>query len=338
MSRFFALLSIAVGILTAAPAGAAQPTFEGKQITMVVGAAAAGTLDAYARLLARHMGRHLPGNPTFVVQNLAGAGGAAAAQLLVSPGVADGTLMGSVTRALTLDPLLTDQQFGFDPLAFNWLGSLNKDFNGVVISNTAPVKTFADVFTTETIVAATSASSDGVVYPNLMNRLLGTRFKVVAGYAGDAEMGLAVERGEAHGRGGVTWSAIKTVSADKLKDGSLKVIVQLGLTENPEWPGVPMLLDSVKDPKHRRIFELIFARQDMGRPFLLPPGVPADLVDLFRTAFTATAKDPQFLAEAQRLSLDINPLGGKEMQDMMVRLYKTPRDIVDETKKALKGD
>ncbi len=327
----------ALGMAALVSPAAAQTSFKDKSITMIVGASVGGSNDLYARLLARHMGRHLDGNPGFVVKNMAGAGGAAAASTLYANAPKDGTTIAAVTRVTTLDPLLSSQKFPFDPLKFNWLGSLNKETNLIVVSDKAPVKTFEEVFSKEVIVAAAGATTDGVIYPRLINNLLGAKFKIVSGYAGSEEMILAVERGEVHGRGGVPWTTIKGSHADLLKSGKFIIIVQLALNKDPELPNVPLLMDYVKDDSHRKVFELLFARQEMGRPFLAPPDLPDAVVKQLRAAFNAAAADPQLLAEAAKQKLDIQVVTGEEMQAMLVRLYATPQAIVDIARKELEA-
>jgi tripartite-type tricarboxylate transporter receptor subunit TctC len=320
-----------------APCAEAAVTYKDKTISMIVGAAVGGGNDVYARLLARHMGRHLEGNPNIVAHNIPGAGGNAAAATLFTNAPRDGTTIGALTRVTTLDPLLMDQNHPFDPLKFNWLGSLNRETNLLIVSTAAPVKTFDDVFKTEMIVAAAGATTDGVIYPRLINNLLGGKLKIVSGYAGSDEMMLAIERGEVHGRGGVPWSTIKVNHGDLLEQKKIAILVQLALARDPDLPDVPMLMDYVKNDTHRRIFELLFARQDMGRPFVAPPGVPDEIVRALRTAFNESTEDPILLAEAQRLKLDVQLLTGEEMQALLARLYATPPEIVDIVKKEVQG-
>jgi tripartite-type tricarboxylate transporter receptor subunit TctC len=331
------VMAAAAGAIALFSPAAAQTSFKDKSITMIVGASAGGGNDLYARLLARHMGHHLEGNPGIIVKNMTGAGGAAAASTLYANAPKDGTMIGAVTRVTTLDPLLSSQTFPFDPLKFTWLGSLNKETNLIIVSDKAPVTTFEEVFSKEVIVAAAGANTDGVVYPRLINNLMGGKFKIVSGYAGSDEMMLAVERGEVHGRGGVPWSTIKLNHADLLKSGKIRIIVQLALHKDPELPNVPLLMDYVKDENHRKVFELLFARQEMGRPFVAPPDLPDAVVQQLRSAFNAAAADPQLLAEAAKQNLDIQLLTGDEMQTLLMRLYATPQAIVDIAKKELEA-
>jgi tripartite-type tricarboxylate transporter receptor subunit TctC len=306
----------------------ADDYLKGKQVTLMAGSAPGGVNDAYARLLSRHLSKHIPGNPTIVFQNVPGAGGAVLAR--------DGTAIGQVQRTLLLDPLLLDKTFNFKPLDFNWLGSLNRETNVLIVSGDSKIKSIEDAKSIDAVLAAEGADTDGVIYPMLINQFLGTKFRVVSGYQGDAGMMLAIERAEADGRGGVPWSAIKLSSAQKLKDGKIRVILQLGMSPNPELPGVPSLLHLVKSDVHKQVLELLFARQEMGRPFVLPPGVPAERVAMLRKAFVDATKDPEFLADAQKLNFEVDVIDGEEMQKLMQQLYAKPKDVYVEAKRAIK--
>ena len=315
----------------------ADDYLKGKQVTLMAGSAPGGVNDAYARLLSRHLSKHIPGNPTIVFQNVPGAGGAVLANQLYEKAPRDGTAIGQVQRTLLLDPLLLDKTFNFKPLDFNWLGSLNRETNVLIVSGDSKIKSIEDAKSIEAVLAAEGADTDGVIYPMLINQFLGTKFRVVSGYQGDAGMMLAIERAEADGRGGVPWSAIKLSSAQKLKDGKIRVILQLGMSPNPELPGVPSLLHLVKSDVHKQVLELLFARQEMGRPFVLPPGVPAERVAMLRKAFVDATKDPEFLADAQKLNFEVDVMDGEEMQKLMQQLYAKPKDVYDEAKRAIKA-
>lgn len=337
--RRAALLAVAAALATATGAAWAQEAdfFRGKQITMQIGSAAGGANDAYARLLARHMGRHIPGNPTVVAQNVVGAGSLLLANQLFNTPRRDGTIFGQLQRTLLLDPLLVNKPFIIRPLEFNWLGSLNRETNVLIVASTSPVKTLDDAKLHEVIMAAEGVETDGVVYPRLINRFLGTKFRVVPGYDGDANMMLAMDRGEAQGRGGVPWSALKVTSADRLKNGSIRLIAQLGMRKHAELADVPMVLDAVTRAIDRKVLETLFARQDMGRPFVLPPGVPPERVDALRAAFAAATRDPEFLKEASKLNFDIDLMDGKEMQALMTTLYALPKDTVEQIREVIQG-
>jgi tripartite-type tricarboxylate transporter receptor subunit TctC len=233
--------------------------------------------------------------------------------------------------------MLLERTFPYNILQFNWLGSLNRETNVLIMSGNSKVKKLEDALSTEAVMAAAAPDSDGALYPKLMNQFLGTKFKVVAGYGGDADMMLAIERGEVEGRGGVPWSAIKISSADKLRDGRIKLLLQLGMQRSPELPEVPNLLEYIKNDVQKQVLEILFSRQEMGRPIVAPPEVPADRVKLLRTAVADTAKDPQFLDEAKRLNFDVDLMSGEDMQALLARMYAMPKATVDETKKVIQA-
>ena len=332
---WLSLLAFGCAALYSAPA-ASEDFFKDKQITLITGSNPGGVNEAYARLLARHLPKHIPGNPTIIVQSVPGAGGAVLANRLAEKSPRDGTAIGQVQRTLLLDPLLLDKTFAFNPIEFNWLGSLNRETNVLIVSGDSKVKSIEDAKKFEAVLAAGGADTEGVIYPMLINRFLDTKFRVVSGYPGDAGMMLAIERSEVEGRGGVPWSAIKATSAQKLADGKIKVILQMGLSPNPELPNVPSLLDLVKNDVHRQVLELLFARSEMGRPYVLPPGVPPERVAMLRKAFKDTTSDADFLKEAQRLDFEIDVMDGEEMQKLMKQLYSKSQAVYDEAKRAIK--
>jgi tripartite-type tricarboxylate transporter receptor subunit TctC len=332
---WLSLLAIGCAALYSAPA-ASDDFFKDKQITLMTGSNPGGVNEAYARLLARHLPKHIPGNPTIIVQSVPGAGGAVLANRLAEKSPRDGTAIGQVQRTLLLDPLLLDKTFAFNPIEFNWLGSLNRETNVLIVSGDSKVKSIEDAKKFEAVLAAGGADTEGVIYPMLINQFLDTKFRVVSGYPGDAGMMLAIERSEVEGRGGVPWSAIKATSAQKLADGKIKVILQMALSPNPELPNVPSLLDLVKNDVHRQVLELLFARSEMGRPYVLPPGVAPERVAMLRKAFIDTTKDADFLKEAQRLDFEIDVMDGEEMQKLMKQLYSKPQAVYDEAKRAIK--
>lgn len=336
--RALALIASAgVALCAMASASPAQDFFKGKTINMMSSSNVGGANDAYTRLLARHMGRLIAGKPSIIVQNLPGAGGITLANQLYLTAPRDGTVIGNLQRTLLLDPLLLDKSFVFKPLEMNWLGSLNRETNLLILAGNSRVKTLDDARNVEAVLAAAQGGeTDGVMYPRLMNRFLGTKFKVVTGYSGDAGMMLAIERGEVEGRGGVPWSAIKLSSAEKLKSGQIRILVQLGLAKSAELPDVPMLLDHIKDPIGRQTFEVLFARQDMGRPFVMPQGIPDDRVKMLRTAFVETTRDPEFIKEAEKAKFDLDVMSGEEMQELMKKLYSLPKETVEAVKKVIK--
>ncbi|MDH3242569.1 MAG: tripartite tricarboxylate transporter substrate-binding protein [Alphaproteobacteria bacterium] len=316
----------------AAQAQALEQFYKNKTVTMIVGARPGGGNDAYARLLSHYMGRHIPGKPRISIKYMPGAGSRIAANMLYVRAPKDGSVFGAVTRVVAVDPLISTRKKGpkaqFDAQKFNWVGSLNKSTNLIIGWHDAPVKTFDDIFKNEMIVAAAGAGTDGIVYPKLINRLMGGKLKIVAGYPGSSTMMLAMERKEVHGRGGVPWSTIKAQHLDWLKQKKINILVQLTRERDKELPDVPMLLERVNDPQHRAVFELLFARQEMGRPYVAPPGLPADRAKALKDAFMATTKDADFLKDAGKRRLILNVISGDEVAAIVDKAYATPKDTI----------
>jgi tripartite-type tricarboxylate transporter receptor subunit TctC len=333
---------VALSLLAVLPAGAqtaaekeAAEFYKGKQIKLLIGGGAGGNYDTYARIFERHLRKHIPGNPEIVPQNIAGAGGITAANQIYT-GPADGTLIGAMPRTLPLDPLLYDRKFEFDALKFNWLGSLAVETNMIITWHTSPIKTAEDLWKHEGTFAATAQNTDGVIFSRLINDFLGGKMKPIIGYKGSPEMFLAMERGEANGRAGVPWSTIRTAQGDWVKEKKINLVTQLALVKDPDLPNVPLLLDYVKNPEHRAAFEVLFIRQEMGRPYVLSPNMAPDRVKVLRDAFAKTTKDKDYMAEMQKADLDINLRTGEEVQALVKKAYAAPPAAVNLLKTLLK--
>lgn len=308
--------------------------YRGRNLRMLIGAGIGGGNDTYARFLARHMVRHIPGNPTIVPQNIPGGAGTQAAASLYNVAPRDGSVIAALNRATGFDPLFTGRDYKFDPRQFIWLGSLNKETNLIVAWHTAPVKTVADIFTTEMVLGAASAGADSAVYPRLINALLGAKFRVVTGYDGE-QASLATEKGEVDGRASMPWTTLKTLHPDWVRDKKVNIIVQMALERDPELPDVPNILDFVKDTEDRALFEALFSRQEMGRPFVAPPEVPADRVTALRRAIPDTIGDPIFQAEAQKTGIDIQYVDGEQIERLIHRAYALPPRVLKRIREAL---
>jgi tripartite-type tricarboxylate transporter receptor subunit TctC len=305
--------------------------YRGKQMRIVVGSAAGGGYDAYARTVAAHMGKHIPGNPTFIVQNMPGVGSLIAVNHVVNVAPKDGTVMAAMHPAGVIAPLFHPEQAKFDSRRLNWLGSPVTITFTVVVSNRSPVQTFDQLFTTELIVAA--SGGDSTTLPLLTNGVLGTKFKVITGYKSASASMLAIERGEAQGNGGDALSALKSVHADYLKDGRLRIIASYGLRANPELVGVPMVIDYAKTANQRAALKLVLSGQDLGWPYVMAPDVPPDRVKAMQAAFDATMQDPDFLADAAKRRLDISPIRGESQASQVIETFKTPRDVIENVKR-----
>ena len=237
-------------------------------------------------------------------------------------------MIGALTNGATMDPLFGSPGAHYDALRFNWLGSIGKLENVCATWHTSPVKSIADARSRDVIVAAAGATSNTAIVPKMLNTLTGTRFKVVSGYDSGSGLTMAVERGEAEGICGLSWSTMKASRPHWIADHLLNVIVQMGLNKLHDLPDVPSAIDLVDDPQNRQVMELILLRQEAGRPFAAPPGTPADRVAALRQAFQETLADPDFIAEAEKTQLEIEPMRGEDISAMLAKAYAAPRPVV----------
>jgi tripartite-type tricarboxylate transporter receptor subunit TctC len=302
--------------------------YKSRPITMLVGSGAGGGYDTYARAFARHWTDHIPGHPNIIAKDMPAAAGLAAASTLYNGAERDGTVIGAFTNGAAMDPLFGNPGAHYDPLKFNWLGSIGKLENVCATWHTSPVKTVADARAREVIVAAAGATSNTAIVPKMLNALIGTRFKVVSGYDPNSGLTMAVERGEAEGICGLSWSTMKASRPHWIKDHLLNVIVQMGLQKLRDLPDVPSALEFVDDAENRQVMELILMRQEAGRPFAAPPGTPADRVAALSQAFQETLKDPDFIAEAEKTQLEIDPLTGDQIEKLLAKAYAAPQAVV----------
>ena len=296
-----------------------------RTVTIAVGFTPGGNYDLYARLVSRHIGKHIPGNPSVIVQNMPGAGSRRLANTLANVGPHDGTMMGLPNQGIAMDQALGTEGVKFDARKFNWIGSPVEDNNVFWGWHTNPVKSIEDAQQREFVVGATGPGSPTTYYPRIMNDLLGTRFKVVAGYPGSNELDLAIEKEEVGGRV-VSWTSLK-ITSDWIATGKAIVMLQFGLRKSPELPNIRMLQDLAKNPKHREIFEFLCLVPAMGRPLFMPAGVPAERVAAIRVAFAATMKDPAFRDEARRAKLDVVPLTGEDIDQVVAKTFGAPDDV-----------
>ena len=317
--------------LSPAAADSVADFYKGKQVDLYIGYSVGGGYDTYARLLANHMGKHIPGKPTVITKNMPGAGSAKLANWLYNVAPKDGTAVGAIGRGTGFDPLFKIKGAQFDGTKFNWIGSANDEVSVCVAWQGSGVTKFEDVVAKELIVGGTGASADTDQFPKIMNGVLGTKFKIVTGYPGGNEVGLAMERGEVKGRCGWSWSSVKSLHMDWVKDKKIHLLVQLSLEKHPDLPDVPLVMDLAKNDDQKRILKLIFTRQVMGRPFLAPPGIPADRVKALRTAFMDTLKDKDFLAAAAKAKLEITPVAGDKLQTLVKEAYDSPPALVAKT-------
>jgi tripartite-type tricarboxylate transporter receptor subunit TctC len=313
--------------------------YKGKTINIIVGSDVGGGYDLTARTVARHLARHIPGEPAIVVQNRPGAGSIIASNYVYEIGPRDGTVIGAVQRPIPFQILFGDTGVRFDVRQMQWIGSPTKELGVVVTWHTSPHNSFADVFKTEMIVGGTGPTTDPELFPRAMNSILGTKFKVVGGYKGQAQMVLAMQREEIHGSGNWSFSDIEKGHPDWLTEKKVRLLLQLGLAKspNPVLRDVPLILDVAHNAEQRSIFQVLMGMKTMGRPFFIAPGVPKDRADAIRTAFMKTMNDPAFLAEAEKTLGQIDPLSGPEMQKIITDVHALPADVIAKSREAVKA-
>lgn len=301
--------------------------YKGRTVTIVVGYASAASYDLYGRLLARHIGRHLPGNPTIIVQNMPGGSSLKAANYLYNAAPKDGAVIGVIRNGMALEPLYERPGIKFDALKFNWIGSLTKIVAGCSVWHTSPALSIDDAKKHEVIAGALGTQGSIAVYPRALNDMIGTRFKVVTGYTSPG-LFQAMEQGEVHARCGGDWFSLESSHGHWIRDGKVKLIAQM--TNTKVMPDQPWIFDYVKKPEDVQTLRLIFATQDWGQPVVAPPGVPPTRVAALRKAFDAAIKDKALLAEAEKTKLRIDePLPGVEIQKLLEGYYKTPKAIIE---------
>ena len=323
------------GLLAAAMAAppaladAVSDFYKGKRITMWIGYTAGGGYDRYARTLARHMGRHIPGNPKFVAKNKPGAGSMILANDMYSVMPQDGTAISTIGRGIPMEPLFGNKQAKFDPVKFGWLGSTNNEVSVCAAMRRTGIKTFADMKTKGMIVGGTGKGSDTDTFPTVLNNIIGTRFKLVTGYPGGNDINFAMERGELDGRCGWSWSSVKATRGQWLKSGRINILLQMSTSKHADLPNVPFVMDMAKSADDLKVLQLVFARQAWGRPFNTTPNVPKARLAALRAAFDATMKDAKYQADMKdKQKLELNPISGLQIEKLIIDLYNSPKRIV----------
>jgi tripartite-type tricarboxylate transporter receptor subunit TctC len=331
MWRRVVLCTALVGLAGMVGPAAADPVadfYRGQTITLLVGANTGGGYDTYARPVARHLGRFIPGEPTIVVKYMPAAASIPAANTLYSVSPRDGLTMGLVQRHIPYEVLRGNKAANYDPFRFNWLGSLASEVSVTTVWSTAPHRKGQDLLTTPLIAGSLGPETDSEIETNAMIRLLNAPIKLVRGYSGSATTLLALERGELQGVHGISWSFMKSRKADWLRDNNVRILLQTGLKPHPDLKDVATVFDLVRSEEVRQVWELIFTPKETSRPFVLPPDVPPERVAALRTAFERMAKDPAYLAEMEKIQYDVNYVSGAEMEGLMKRVYGFPPAIV----------
>jgi tripartite-type tricarboxylate transporter receptor subunit TctC len=323
------ILGIALAAMLAWPSyGQDAAFFKGKTIRILLSAGVAGGYAEYARLLAQHMGNHLAGKPDFIVQSMPGAGGLLATNYLYSQAPQDGTTIGIIHSTVPLAPLFGTMGARFDALKFNWLGSLDRADGMCTVWHTSPIKTWGDMLEKELVVGSTGAGSQFSILPAMLNKLMGTRIKVINGYKDGGEIFQAMEKGEIEGRCSTQLTAIQSIRPQWLTERKLSVPILIGRTRIAEFPDTPAVMELTRDAATRAQLELMLLTQDMDRPVLLPPGVPSDRVAQMREALFVTMADPVFRAAAQSMHLHLDPVRGEDLAKALAAAYALPPDVV----------
>ena len=331
-------ISLGLGCFSAQAQEAIAGFYKGKTVTIVVGSSPGGGYDLYGRLIARFMGRHIPGNPTVIVQNMPGAASNVAAGYVYNIAPKDGTVIGAIFMGAVVDPLFGDvKRMTHDTSKFNYIGNANSDAYVCLVRTDAPVKSLSDAFDKELVVGASAEGASTRDFPTLLKNILGAKFKVVAGYPGTREINLALEKGEVQGACGETWSSVAATYPNWFKDKLVKPLVQESNVGYPELDqmGVPLTRDFAKTAEQKQILELVYSQTTFGRPYVVAPGVPQERVDALRKAFMDTMTDPDLVAEAKRINVDAGPIAGAELQKLIAKVYATPPDIVEKAKAAM---
>jgi tripartite-type tricarboxylate transporter receptor subunit TctC len=328
--RVVLAISLALAI---APAGLARAAdfYAGKTINIYIGTGeGAGALSAYPRAIAQVIGKYIPGNPALVVRYMPGAGGIKAANFIYSIAPQDGTAWGFITRGFVRAPLLGTPQAQFDPTKYQWIGTTSQETSvAAVWTASTRVRTLADAMTQDVVFGGTSLATDTGLFPTILNRLIGTRFKAIVGYKSSTDVDLAMERGEVQGKIW-TWGSLKSGStATWVGEGKVAILAQFGLERARDLPDLPLALDYAKSPEDRQVMELVFAPLALGYPSFMGPGAPAERIEIMRRAFDRTMRDPEFIGLMQQQNLVLDPASGETVQAIVERLYRMPPAVIE---------
>ncbi len=333
MSCIAAALALATGF---AAADGLEAFYKGLNMPLIIGYSAGGGYDLYARMLARHFGKHIPGNPTIVPQQMAGAGSLRAANYIFSAAPKNGSVIGTFSRSMGISPLL--DKANFDSRKFTWLGSITDDNTVCLTWNTSPIKTWADFTSKPSKLGGEGPGADPDIWAQAYKNVLGAKDQLVSGYPGTNDIVLAMQRGEVDGLCGISWSTINAAHPDWMPKHLVNVLVQAPISKADDIAGVPHAADIAKTPEQLQILKVLMASQGMARPFVAPPDIPADRKAALTAAFDATMSDPDFLAEARRLSLDVRPVTGAAIEKILAEVYATPKDVLTKTIKAIANE
>ena len=328
---------LAAFIATPAQSQSVEEFYAGKALTLYIGFSVGGGGDVYGRLVARHIGKFIPGQPAVVPVNMGGAGGLSLMNWLNAAAPKDGSAIATVNRGIVFLPLVgAGQSAFFDPRTFTWIGNATDEVLICVAMARTGITTFEQTLERELIVGSTGPGAGEYDFPRLVRAVLGAQFRSISGYPGGNEINLAMERGEVDGRCGWSWSSVRSTRQHWLDEGTINILLQLALRKHPDLPDVPLVMDLAESDEERQVLRLMMMRLALGRPFLAPPGVPADRAAALRSAFDVMVTDPAFLAEAERLRLEINPISGAEIEALLAEAYATPAHIVERARESLR--
>ncbi|MGE5537417.1 MAG: Bug family tripartite tricarboxylate transporter substrate binding protein [Gemmatimonas sp.] len=332
-----ASVAFASTLASTAKADGVADFYKGKQVSVYIGFTAGGGYDAYARLVAKHMGNHIPGNPVLIPKNMAGAGSRKATGFIYSVAPKDGTALATADQSQPLQQAMDDPTVQFDVRRLTWIGNPNRDVNTLAVWHTSGIRTLDDAKQREVVVGATGANTSAQ-YPQALNYFVGTKFRIINGYPGGNDINLAMEREEVAGRGSNAWASWKGTRPDWLRDRKIVILVQIGLSKAPDLPDVPLLMDLGGNAEDRAALKLLSAGTEIGRPIFSTPDVPKDRVAALRKAFDDTMKDPKFLADAEQAKLDLDPVSGARLEQVANEMLATPKPIVQRLVEALAED
>jgi tripartite-type tricarboxylate transporter receptor subunit TctC len=308
--------------------------YKGRSVALAISFAPGGGYDLYARILGRHIGKYIPGNPNIVPQNMPGAGGLRVAQYFYNAAPKDGSMFGTFTRMAHIAPLYDPSQ-KYDSAKFTWLGAITDAVSVCITWHASPVKTWQDFLAKPTTFGGTGPSGEVDIFTNVYKNVFGANVKLAAGYSGTAEAMLAIERGEIDGMCGIDWTTLKAQRARWIKEKQINVLVQTAFRKDPDLPNVPLIMDLTNDPEKLQILRMYVSSHEFARPFAAPPGIPADRAAALIAAFEATTKDAGFLAETAKHQMEVAPVSGKKLADMLAELYTTPEPILAKARAAI---
>lgn len=328
--------AVALGLLGASSAHAAPAPadfYKGRTVFIIVGYSPGGGYDLYARVLAQYLGKHIPGNPTVVPQNMPGAGSIRAAAYVFTAAPKDGTYIGTFARGMASSALLG--QANFDARKFTWLGSMTKDVTLCITWGPSPIKTWNDAMTKQFTAGGEGAAGDPDIFAKLYKNVFGAKIKLATGFPGTTDITLAMQRREVDGLCGISWSTVKSRYGSWVKDKKINILIQAAPKKAPDLPDVPLASDIAKTTEQRQMLDYAVASEVLARPFVAPPGIPPERAAILRAAFDATLKDPAFLAEASKDLIDIDPVSAAEAEAVVASLYALPKDVVQKAARAI---